>query len=231
MNTSFLIERQKDLMENPSARIPVCLCLDTSGSMGGAPIAELNEGVKIFYDAIKADDKAQVSAEISIVTFGDGGVSCPADFAGVNLVPEPPQLTAGGMTPMGEAVNMALDMLEKRKQEYRRGGVDYYQPWLVLMTDGCPNGDEGELRRAERRTVELADKRKLTVFPIGIGSNADMSTLQRFSPNRPPLRLKGLNFKEFFTWLSQSVSIVSASSPGDTGVKLDTSAITGWGEL
>ena len=41
-----LLVRLEDLINNPTARVPVCLCLDTSGSMDGQPINELNEGVR-----------------------------------------------------------------------------------------------------------------------------------------------------------------------------------------
>ena len=134
------------------------------------------------------------------------------------------------MTPMGEAVNMALDLLDRRKNEYKDKGVDYYQPWLVLMTDGAPNGNSGELSRAIQRTVALVNSRKLTIFPIGIGTEADMDTLAQFSPNRAPLKLQGLKFREFFSWLSKSVSKTSQSTPGEN-VKLDVEGIKGWGEL
>ena len=125
---------------------------------------------------------------------------------------------------------MALDCLEKRKVEYKDAGVDYYQPWLVLMTDGEPNGDSTEFNRAVARTLELANQRKLTIFPIGIGDKADMECLAKFSPKRPPLRLKGMNFKGFFEWLSASVSRTSQSMPGDV-VKLDFEGLKTWGEL
>ena len=230
MNTNMLIQRQTDLVNNPSARIPVCLCLDTSSSMGGDPIRELNEGVRLFYESLKEDEVAFSAAEIAIVTFGNEGVKCLADFAGLGICPDPPELYASGMTPMGEAVNLALDLLEGRKAEYRKNGVDYYQPWLVLMTDGGPNGSYHELQRAKERTRTLEANRKLTLFPLGIGECADMEELSGFTRKRP-LRLRGLRFKEFFAWLSQSVSVVSASSPGDTSVRLDTSGIQEWGEL
>lgn len=221
--------RIEDLVNNPTARIPVCLCLDVSGSMSGERINELNQGIELFYDAIKDDEVALYSAEISVVTFNDEATQL-VDFASLELQPTPPRLTASGCTYMGEGVNLALDLLEQRKKEYQDKGVDYYQPWLVLMTDGEPNGDTGEFSRAVSRTVSLIDNRKLTIFPIGIGSNADLNTLAKFSPNKPPLRLQGLKFKEFFTWLSQSVSKVSQSSPGEK-VTLDTDAIKGWGSL
>ena len=229
MSDNNLLVRLEDLVNNPTARVPVCLCLDTSGSMDGTPINELNEGVKLFYDAIREDETALYSAEISIVTFG-GEVLLIEDFANINRQPVAPVLGANGMTPMGEAVNLALDCLEKRKQEYKDKGVDYYQPWLVLMTDGAPNGSSSELSTAIQRTVELVNDRKLTVFPIGIGKNADMNVLQQFSPTRSPLRLQGLKFKEFFAWLSKSVSKTSQSTPGEK-VQLDIEGIKGWGEL
>ena len=48
-----MLLRMEDLVNNPTPRVPVCLCLDVSGSMSGPPIDELNQGVKLLYDAIK----------------------------------------------------------------------------------------------------------------------------------------------------------------------------------
>lgn len=250
--------RLQDLVNNPTARVPVCLCLDTSGSMGRviggdvqetgqqvykdgqmwnvvtggiSAIDELTEGVKAFYAELRCDEVAQYSAEVCIVTFGGTDPQLVMDFANIDRQPELPQLVADGDTPIGEAVNLALDCLEERKREYQTKGVDYYQPWLVLMTDGAPEGSKPmELERAIQRTVSLVNSKKLTIFPIGIGDEADMDTLARFSPQRTPLRLKEMRFKEFFQWLSQSVSRTSMSMPGEK-IKLDTEGIRGWGEL
>ncbi len=246
-----------ELVENPTARVPVCLCLDTSGSMstveGGnfvrtgrtevidgktynivegdciTRIQELQKGIDLFVEAIRDDEVAVYSAEICIVTF-DSEARCVMDFSSVENIDEVPRLECKGNTSLGEGVNLALDLLEERKQKYRDAGVDYYQPWLVLMTDGEPNGNESVLENAINRTVSMIQNKKLTIFPIGIGKEADMSTLNKFSPNRPALRLQGLKFSEFFDWLSKSVSRTSQSIPGET-VKLDLEGIMGWGEL
>ena len=169
------------------------------------------------------------------MTFGGSSAEVVIDFANLDRQEGERQrkiadLTAHGETPMGEAVNKALDCLEARKNEYKDAGVDYFQPWLVLMTDGEPNGSAAELERAILRTNELAKMRKLTIFPLGVGQEADMNCLARFSPRRPPLRLKGMNFKDFFEWLSASVSRTSQSMPGDK-IKLDLEGIKSWGEL
>ncbi|MDR9838388.1 vWA domain-containing protein [Herbaspirillum huttiense] len=217
--------RQEELVENPTARIPICIVLDTSGSMAGEPIAELQSGVTTFFDAIRADEVAQYSAEVCIVTFG-GNVTKNVDFASINRQ-EIPRFGATGATPMGDAINLALDLLDARKTEYRNAGVDYFQPWMVLMTDGQPT-DSIDL--AANRIRELVGAKKLTVFPIGIGSDADMNELARLSPGRPPLRLQGLNFREFFLWLSKSVSRVSQSTPGES-VPLDVAGINAWAKV
>lgn len=249
--------RIQDLENNPMARVPICLCLDTSGSMGAVTddgtlhdtgkkifvdgrewnlveggtsrIEELQKGVQAFYDEIRSDEVAQYAAEICIVTF-DNEAKCIVDFANINRQLEIPELQAQGDTYMGEGVNLALDLLEKRKAEYKDKGVDYYQPWLVLMTDGIPNGDESVLKQAIERTRKMAEAKKLVIFPIGIGDEADMEVLHKFSPKRVPLKLKGLKFKEFFQWLSASVSRTSQSIPGES-VPLDMDGIRDWGQI
>jgi len=224
MEEQFIL-RQEDLVDNPTARVPICLVLDVSGSMSGTPINELNSGVRLFFDAIKADEVAQYAAEICIVTFGST-VEKMLDFMSVERQTVPTLVTSGS-TPMGEGVAMGLDLLEARKEDYKRAGVDYYQPWMVVMTDGEPTDD---ISSAANRISALVASKKLTVFPIAIGDSANLATLAKLSPTRPPLRLQGLNFKEFFTWLSRSVSRVSQSMPGES-VELDIAGIQAWGKV
>lgn len=214
--------RQEDLVENPTARVPICLVLDISGSMSGEPIRELQEGVQMFFNAIRQDEVAQYAAEICIVTFGDTARKA-LDFMSIERQ-DVPTLVASGTTPMGQATSMALDLLDARKEDYKRAGVDYFQPWMVIMTDGEPTDDIG---MAASRIGPLVAGKKLTVFPIGIGAGANLQRLAELSPGRPPRRLKGLNFKEFFVWLSRSVSRVSQSTPGEA-ITLDVAGIDAW---
>ena len=101
-----------DLVDNPTPRVPVSLCLDTSGSMGGAPIQELVRGVNLFYDAIDEDDDAHDSAEINIVEFNTAA-GLVHDFASIERLSRISSLSASGATAMGAGVNLALDSLEK----------------------------------------------------------------------------------------------------------------------
>lgn len=202
--------RHNELADNPTPRVPVCLALDVSGSMAGTKINELNLAIRAFYQAIRDDEMARISAEIAIVTFGSN-VKEVQDFSSIDRQ-SPPLLTPSGSTPMGEGVIKSLDLLEQAKRVYSKMGVDYYQPWLVLMTDGAPTDD---IQAAITRCHDLIQRRKLTVFPIAIGAEANLSILQMFTPNLEPLRVQETDFKRFFTWLAKSVSVVSMSNPGD----------------
>lgn len=242
----------QDLVDNPTARVPVCLCVDASDSMnavvegsftktgktkfadgkkwnivsgGVSKMDKLQDGMNLFYNAIKEDDTAKDAAEISVIQFNDT-VTCLNDFASIERQ-EIPVLSASGDTHMGEAINLALDLLEKRKAEYKDNGVDYYQPWLVIMSDGGDNGEPADMERAISRVTELVNAKKLTVFPIAIGTETDIGVLGKLSPNRPPLRIKGLKFKEFFAWLSQSIATTSQSVVGEK-VVLDTEGLKQW---
>lgn len=212
MNYNTMLAGLKDLVDNPTPRVPVALCLDVSGSMFGRPIEELNAGVAQYLEEVRKDDLTLYSAETALVTFGNTA-SRIADFDTADHLQDP-VLEADGMTDMGAGLTLALDLLEARKNEYKGAGVDYYQPILVVMSDGAPNGDPRELESAVRRIQDQLDRRRLTVIAVGIGPDADMEMLNRLS-RRQAVRLSGLQFREFFVWLSRSVAGVSASLPGD----------------
>ena len=228
MSRDLMIIRTEDLLLNPTNRVPIALCLDASGSMSGQNMQELNEGVRLFFEALQADPLARASAEVAIIGFSDQAETI-IDFQGMSGVGSPPVMQcAGGGTNLGGGVSLALDRLETRKLEYQKAGVDYFQPWLVLMTDGQPTTSEHN--QAGLRACKLEAEGKLVVFPIGIGYGADITTLAMFSKKRSPLRLSGLNFRKFFEWLSKSVVRVSQSRPGEK-VRLDLDGIKGWADL
>ena len=212
MNYNTMLAGLRDLVDNPTPRVPVALCLDVSSSMMGQPIQELNAGLQQFLDELRQDDLTCSAAEAAVVTFGSGA-ACVADFATVDQL-QVAELQANGLTYMGEGLELALDLLEQWKARYKTSGVDYYQPILVVMSDGCPNGDPRVLHRAIDRIGQLTAGRRLTVVAVGLGEQADMEQLRRIGGHRT-VQLQGLQFREFFTWLSQSVSQVSASTPGD----------------
>jgi uncharacterized protein YegL len=197
-----------DFAINPEPRLPCILLLDVSGSMAGQPIAELNEGLRGYRTELLADPLAAKRVEVAIVTFG-GSVRTACDFTTPESF-EPPALTADGNTPMGEALQTALTMLQQRKLAYRDNGIPYFRPWLFLITDGVPTDD---WRPAARRVKEAEEMRALAFFTVGV-AGADFDVLKQIA-NRQPLKLQGLRFRDLFQWLSNSQRSLSHSQPGE----------------
>lgn len=56
--------------DNPEPRCALVLLLDTSGSMSGEPITELNDAVGMLKDSLLADALASKRVEVAIITFG-----------------------------------------------------------------------------------------------------------------------------------------------------------------
>lgn len=206
---------------NPEPRCPCVLLLDTSSSMSGQRISELNAGLKTLKAALSEDKLAMLRVEIAIITFG-GSVNVVQDFVTVEQF-TPPSLTVSGNTPMGTAINTSLDKLQERKQLYRSNGLAYYRPWIFLITDGAPT-DTWET--AAKRVQNAENDKKVAFFSVGV-EEADINILNQIS-TRQPLKLKGLNFQEMFVWLSSSLTSVSHSNPGD---KVPLQAPMGWTEV
>lgn len=207
-----LLEQGVEFADNPEPRCPCILLLDTSGSMTGAPIKALNDGLAAFRDELMQDSLARRRVEIAVVAFG-GEVNVLQEFVTADNF-TPPTLQALGLTPMGTGIQKALDLLEARKAIYKANGVAYYRPWVFMITDGAPEGEpEGTVELAAQRIKQDESAKKVAFFAVGV-EGADMATLTAIS-SRPPLKLKGLHFVELFVWLSRSTQQVAKSKVGD----------------
>lgn len=197
-----------EFADNPEPRCAVVLLLDTSSSMDGEAISELNAGIEAFQKDVLTDTLATKRIEVCIVTFGP--VIVQSDFTSVDRLQVDEQV-ASGRTPTGEAVEKAIQLLKERKSLYRENGISYYRPWIFMITDGAPT-DRYEHAIELVRSGE--ENREFVFFAVGVGG-ANMAILSKFSTERTALPLNGLEFKKLFTWLSNSLRAVSASTVDD----------------
>jgi uncharacterized protein YegL len=215
-----------EFVNNPEPRVPCILVLDTSGSMHGPRIDELNAGVAVCKSELLADALAAKRVELAILTFG-GAVTVTNEFATIDQF-QPQQFIAEGDTPLGAAVNRAIDLVNERKQVYKQNGVAYYRPWIFLITDGAPTDRWDD---AAHRVQEGERQNNFVFYSVAV-QDADVSVLKQLSTRTEPLKLKGLAFRDLFQWLSSSLSSVSKSKPTDAvPLQNPTAGPKGWAEI
>lgn len=217
-----------EFAENPDPRCPIVLVLDCSDSMTDvrpgqdrSPLDALNGGLDRLVTSLHGDPLARKRAEVSFVAYGSE-VSEPTEFSTVdNLIL--PELTPMGVTSSGAALVAAMDAVEARKATYKEGGVQYYRPLILWVTDGLATDDVTE---AKTRIAAYSEKKKMSFFPVAV-EGADLGAMQDLA-SKEALKLSGLKFEELFLWLSASASAVSASQPGDA---VAAPSPAGWAEL
>lgn len=206
---------------NPAQRTPCMLVLDASGSMdelvpatGRKRIDELNAGLQLLRDELLNDDAAAQRVQLAITCVG--GPAGEADLLmdwtdAVSFQPQP--LQAGGLTPLGQGMRLALQHVEKQKSTLKASGVGHTRPWIIVISDGEPT-DDAQLWQAvaqECRSAEAA--KRCVIYPIGVG-DANMGSLQQLS-STPALKMADAKFRQYFQWLSGSLSTLSGSRPGE----------------
>lgn len=213
------------LIDNSDERAPLVLVLDCSGSMlDDNKIGLLNEGLKTLETELKNDPIAARCGRVLVISFGgDGNVELMGDWTDA-MDFTPPELQAGGLTPMGAAMRCALDEVEAQKNLMRSAGVSYKRPIIMLLSDGEPTDDWRQVAE-ECKSAETAHK--VNVMAIGIGSQANRETLGAFS-NKGALNLSGLKFRELFIWLSRSIQAVSRAATGGT---VQLNPVDSWAEI
>lgn len=218
--------------ENPDPRVACVVLCDVSSSMAGEPIAALERGFAAFCDYLHNDILASKRVEVAVVTFGTvATVAVPMQEA---RALQPIGFTASGTTNMSAGLHLALDIIEDRKHAYKTAGLQYYRPWILVLTDGKPN--IGGFDEAVARLNAAETARGVTVFAIGAGPGVDYQQLGRLSIRRGPAPLDGLKYAELFEWLSASLSNVSNSqeyAQSDEGLSVMNDrvvlpSVTGW---
>ena len=205
-----------EYIENNAARLPAKLVIDRSGSMGfGERMESVNGALPKLKEDLKNDPVASLSVELGVVAFNHTVEYY--DFKSVDEF-DPPVLQASGGTKIAQAINTGLDLVDSRKQEYRDNGIAYYRPIVFLLTDGNSENETAKEIAAVRERLIAEEKGKHAAFFCFGFADADLELLKQFTPpNRPPRHIgDARNIAGLFKWLSNSLTVIPKSNPGDS---------------
>ena len=220
---------KREYIENGEERCALVLVLDRSSSMAGVKAQRLNEQVAQFKRDLMENSEAMRKIDVAVNEFNNLSRYRPFETAETW---QPPFIETSGGTLISYALEVAMDAVAQRKDDYRMNGVAYHRPWIVLMTDGYPGDSESQLDAIGKRVRKDHDEKRFNLFTIIIDddrNNAPAVSIIRDKitpPGRPPKRTDSEHFKELFEWLSNSMTAVSRSTPTDQIMLEDTS---GWG--
>ena len=199
-----------DLPGGPIANRPLhfIFMADCSYSMSGEKIESLNHAIREAIPHMREVAKGNPNAKVLVraMKFSAGAhwhVLQPTDVAEFEWA----DLTAGGPTEMGRALQLAAEELSVSRMPPRA-----LPPVFVLVSDGAPTDDFGSGLQAfmaepwGKKAVRLA---------IAIGSDANTEVLQRFIGHEEMQPLQANNsadLVEYIRWASTAV-LQAASAP------------------
>jgi Ca-activated chloride channel homolog len=147
----------------------LAVAVDTSGSMAGAPMMYVRDGLFRMLGALEPEDR------VSLVTFDDDAEVVALDLPGDSpqLAQAIGELRAGGMTNVYAGLRTAYQVVEERADDERQNRV-------ILLSDG--EATVGIVN--DERLVEMSrlyNERGLGLTTIGLGSQFDPTLMRRLS--------------------------------------------------
>ena len=163
---------------NTEARSLCVLLFDVSGSMAKS-IDAMNDALGAFIENLCLGTGgfsafSKESVELGIITF-DNRVNIVRQPHLVSSISDAPILYVNnGNTNTTAALDMAVDMVEKRKAQFKKVGLPYYRPWIVLITDGNPNPyNERDVIHVTSKLHYGIKNKKFLFNAVGIGEKVD----------------------------------------------------------
>ena len=217
-----------EFAENPEARCPIVLVLDTSMYMGGPSATTLERALFKFRDSIREDPVTSLRADLAVVTFDDD-FRVVQDFTNGRDF-EPPGVRGYCFAYYAGAINLALDMIEARKRFYNDNGIAYYRGLVFFLAGGAPKDGSGALNAVSRRLHAAERNRSVAFFPFVVGASFSVDEYDRdyldglaaYNPNY----LSDLNAMNA-RWNTEAMSALQRLSPREPVVLTNMGQLEG----
>ena len=186
--------------------LPVFLLLDVSGSMSlDNKMYELNKSVREMLETFKKEQAVQAEIFVSIITFGDDAEMI-SELKSASVV-DYTDMVAGGVTCMGDALEMAKGIIEDKAKLPSNS----YRPVVVLVSDGQPyNPEDPGNKKFEMQFdqfIATGRSSKCDRWSLAIGADADVAMMKRFldHPEKEVCYVEdAADIHKFFRFISSS---------------------------
>ena len=210
---------EKDLIVPTAPQVMVCLCVDSSYSMiQEGRMNKVNQGIQQFIDDCLENDYVKDSIDLCIVSFGKTKPEVLQHFDNVSKVHFTPIKPSGG-TPLGKAIQLCLDEINKRVEYFNQVGTPLYKPWLIIMSDDESDDDISDVARKIQQMIRNGDL-KTKCIDISMKSKK-LSGLKLLSGDGTVDSLDQSGILDFFGLLSRKAAGLSmATAEEDTGLSI-----------
>lgn len=164
------------MVEPAGTVLPVYFVADCSGSMSGAPIAEVNKGMSSLLDALQSESMAASKVRFCIIGFDDSAL-CHMEPTDLRHIESMPTLSAGGTTSYAAAFGALYQRLPLDVQDLKSQNYLVNRPAVFFLSDGAPNGGDG-WEGIHGNLVAPDFRQRPNILSFGIGQ-ADAATIKR----------------------------------------------------
>lgn len=230
----------EDLIYNTASRIPICFCIDTT--LEKNVLERIETSMVNMHTNMSDRDGVREGTEVSVVTFDNlskvlHDYMTYDQFNGIELNNNQHGSDFGDVA---SGIINSIELLQSRKKLYNDHGVEYYKPWLVIITDGkpIPKICKKKTTLAKKRLLALEKSKKIIVVTIYINDDSVECNLEditkkmkdkmvKFSKVFEPQVVRQNKIEEFFKWFSKSIELTALSDE----IKLDFTGLTDWEDI
>lgn len=131
--SNYLKLKEQDLRENPSRRLPICLCFNLN-SNNTKLVSTINKELKNFIDTINNNGNDKYSVELAITsnlitdTFVQG-------FLLSRQIEKLPVLNIEKQVALDQVIAKTKTMAREEAMLYKNNCIPFYKPWLIVISD------------------------------------------------------------------------------------------------
>lgn len=189
-------------------RLPVYILIQTSGAMRGEPIESIKVGLEAMVTSLRQDPFALESVYMSIATFNRNvELLVPLTELESLQIPTINQPEAGP-THLGEALQFICKKVDGEVQLSTPDKKGDWMPLLFIMCDGRASDPQ----LFNTIIPEIQKRHFGSIIACIVGSKTDVDNVKKITDKIVSLETTDSStFKQFFKWVSASVSVGNRS--------------------